>query len=837
MRTSIKIISFAFCASILLSYSFIKYSSSLDITLANLNAYAATFSPSKIYLHTDRSIYALEDTVWFKAYNLDATHHSSVAKSEVVYVDILDSNGKKVDSKKLYAENTGAASDFIIEREWQPGRYKLRAYTKYMLNQDQEYIYNKEIKIVDINKAYKEIFTSPDSLESEKQSSTVTSLTPSLDIKFFPESGDLVADIFSRVAIKIENYSAELGDISGVIEDKQGNTIVSFQIFERGYGLASFAPEVGKEYFAKLNNDPQLYPLPKVKAKGYNITTLSRSNFVSFIISSNVDSGLSGGDILIHSRGQLLQHVKIEDTDENSYALKLDTKDVPIGVTQITFFDKDGVPRSERLFFVDQDLPETLVKTDKAIYKKREKVDLGLSVSNENLKSYDCSVSVFDKSNLEGAPPSDNVKTWMLLNSDLRGEINDPAFYFDNPRSRKKAMLLDLVMMTHGWRRFAWEDMSQEDIFENSEFERELGLYIKGHTSRFIKSKKPIKSNIQLNFLNYDMRQDEFTTEDDGRFSFGPYIIKDSLVAIIQARRYAEENEKEFLEGNRKLNINLEATQKLTLEKPIFKEGSDFDYESYKTFINTNRNSQAIKDHYHDMEVSLSEINITARRKSKEKEFNKISFDKGLYTTPSNRVILENNDRSKFRTVFDILQSIPGVTVTGGFPNQRLIVRGVSSILTNNSALILIDGFQSDIDFLNAINIDEILFVDVLKGVDAAIYGSRGANGVVAVYTGRNKDSKVTKRKPGIINFTLYGFDSHRQFYSPDYSKNVSKVYEPDVRTTLYWNPYVHLSKGEENTFSFFTGDNAGNYIVTMEGLSEDGDPIFGTFEFSVVDH
>jgi len=824
MRNSIKLLPFVLCFFILFSFSIIKINGPIELLLANLDSYTANYSPSKIYLQTDRSMYALQDTVWFKAYTLDATNHIPTATGKIIYVDLVDSNGNKVKSKKLYAKNLGAASDFIIGKEWVPGRYKLRAYTKFMLNQDQEFIYNKEIQIVDINKAYDEISITPDTANSEK----VTSPSPSLEIKFFPESGDLVAGIDSRVAIKIENYSADLGNLTGTIEDISGNQIISFKVFERGYGLASFTPEVGKKYFAKLDNDPKLYQLPEVKAKGYTITAFNKSDNVSFIISSNFESGLSGGDVLIHSRGKVVYHEKLDYSVNNSYVLQFDTKEMPTGVMQIAFFDKIGVPRSERLFFVDNDLSESVIKTDKSIYDKREKVDLSLSVINGDLKSYDCSVSVFDKSNLTGTFPTDNIKSWMLLNSDLRGEINDPAFYFEKPGDSKRSYLLDLVMMTHGWRRFTWEDMRKEDVLQELKYERESGLYVKGYTSRIIRRKKPIKSKVMLNFLNNDLTQEEVVTGEDGRFAFGPFIIEDSLAIIIQARKYKEESEKDFLDENRNLNINIDAPQFLNLKKPIFKEKGNFELAAYKKFINSNKYSQYVKDQYNDMEVMLSEVVVKAKRKTKEDDMNKIVSERSIYRNPSNRIIVNDDQRIKNRSVFELLRTVPGVTVSGSLNNPTVIIRGRTSIL------FLLDGFPVDPEFISLININDVLFIDVLKGASAAIFGSRAGDGVIAIYTGTDPDSKIKRRKSGIVDIVMNGFDKNRQFYSPDYSKNVSSVNVPDVRTTLYWNPYVLLSKGEETSISFFTGDNTGNYLVITEGLGDDGEPIFGTHEFSV---
>lgn len=807
-------------------FSIVKQNGSIELILANLDSYVTSYSPNKIYLQTDRSTYSLEDTVWFKAYTLDAAYHFPTDKSKVIYVDILNKNGDKVLGKKLYTENLGVASDFFIGREWIPGRYKLRAYTKFMLNQDQEFIYNKEIQIVDINKASDEIFIPNDSINSEK----VNSPSPSLELTFFPESGDLLAGIDSRVAIRIENYSADLGDILGSIEDESGNLVVRFRVFERGYGLALFKPVVGKQYLGRLDNDPKLFPLPEVKARGFNIMTLIKSDKVSVTISSNVKSGLSNGDILIQSRGRLIYHKKLDDMVSDFYGLQLNTKEIPTGVTHITFFDKHGIPRSERLFFVDNDLPQTVIKTDKSIYGKREKVDLNLSVINTDLKSFDCSVSVFNNSNLKGDRPSDNIKSWMLLNSDLRGKINDPAFYFEKPRDQKRSYLLDLVMMTHGWRRFTWEDMSQENAFQDLEHARELGLYVKGYTSKLLNTQAPIKSNVILNFLNNDINQEEVFTGDDGRFAFGPFIIEDSITAIIQAQRYKEKNEKNILDGNRKLDINIDAPQYLNLKKPTFEESSEFDFAAYQTFIANNKISQALKDQYNNMEVTLSDVVFTAKRLTKVDELNKISLENSSYKDPSNRIIVEGYNRS----VFDYLQNVPGVTVQGVFPYQSVIIRGFISIDGPPTPIFLLDGMPITAEYAALMSPNDILFIDVLKGAKAAVFGIRGANGVIAIYTRKFSDRKVNKREPGIVDIIVKGFDKNREFYSPDYSENVSSVYEPDVRATLYWNPYVLLSNGEENSMSFFTGDNAGNYVVTTEGLSEEGDPIFGTYEFSV---
>ena len=68
------------------------------------------------------------------------------------------------------------------------------------------------------------------------------------------------------------------------------------------------------------------------------------------------------------------------------------------------------------------------------------------------------SVSVIDNS--IDSDKTDNIISHLLLTGELKGKLNDPAYYFlNNCDSIRKH--LDLVMLTHGWRKFNWADVSQ----------------------------------------------------------------------------------------------------------------------------------------------------------------------------------------------------------------------------------------------------------------------------------------------------------------------------------------------------------------------------------------
>ena len=81
---------------------------------------------------------------------------------------------------------------------------------------------------------------------------------------------------------------------------------------------------------------------------------------------------------------------------------------------------------------------------------------------------------------------------------------------------------------------------------------------------------------------------------------------------------------------------------------------------------------------------------------------------------------------------------------TSGQPGKNTSefwIRGISTFGANSSALVLVDGFERDLD---EINIEDIESFTVLKDASTtAIYGSRGANGVVLITTKHGKEGKI----------------------------------------------------------------------------------------------
>lgn len=101
---------------------------------------------------------------------------------------------------------------------------------------------------------------------------------------------------------------------------------------------------------------------------------------------------------------------------------------------------------------------------------------------------------------------------------------------------------------------------------------------------------------------------------------------------------------------------------------------------------------------------------------------------------------LKLNDPSDPSNYTNILQYIADSSPSIVVQNGNIIIRGSSSLLGSNSALILVDGLEVSSSALSNLPPTDVKNIDILKGSSAAIYGQRGANGVVVITTKSGRD-------------------------------------------------------------------------------------------------
>lgn len=807
----------------------------INTLVNNLTSYSRNYAPDKVYLHTDKNLYGKHETIWYAAYLLDGVSHIPGTESDVINVELRNKNGEVLNLQELYAPDGFAHGNFKIEDDWLVGQYSIVGYTNYMLGDDKEYLFQKTINISTVEKL-DSLYTTHTIIET---ASLLVEL-PKPEVNFYPEGGDLIDNVKTRIGVKINSTTNE--SFTGKVFDSANNLVAQFKTYKFGYGLIDFTPDINEEYTVTITLADQSfnYELPIIKPSGISLNILNKRKKFFVQIKASDDINISYLFLVSHVRGKVLLVKSLKEFGTGSEVnIQLSKSEFPDGVVQFTIFDQECNPICERLSFVENDINNLDIQYSTSIANPgatRSEVNLNLELNSllDSIKSIHAklSLAVVESTANSLMPSQTNIKSWLLLNSELRGEIKDAAYFFKEPNIVKRDYILDILLITHGWRRFDWSVMKSAVYSPVNKNIKQQGLFIKGQTTKWLKKKKGVKSNVNLVFLDNKFTEENAVTDDNGYFEFGPFVSKDTLSAIVQVRKY-NEKKKGKLEGKKTVNINLFNEQNyVALEQKdnyyLKEENAKVDQSKYMQQAIYSENIYAQENM---MSVELDEFVVTAKSLEKESEVEKLSRKLSIYLNPSKRLIPKNNDRISAISVFDLIRRIPGVRVSGSFPGVNVSIGGPSSFSGSGTPLFLYNGAVVDLDFIGTISPVNVIFIDVLNGAEATIFGSRGGNGVIAVYTGRTQVS-VTKKTPGITDFKFNGFYQAAEFYSPDYSMDFSENDKPDYRSTLYWNPNLLLNQDESQTFRFYTTDEPTNkYKVVLEGVTGNGSLIYKEFD------
>ena len=808
---------------------------------AMLTDYGRNLAPEKTYLHTDKDFYTNGETIWFKTYLVDGISHDRSDRSKVVYVELVNDRDSVVVKRKLFVDAIGASGDIQIAQNIEQGEYTLRSYTKYMLNEEDPVIFEKSIPIF-VQEVRQGLTADQVPLAKslrgfDRNNNKLAAGRP--NIKFFPEGGHLVKNLPGTMGIEVLDAKGNGIALKGHIKNSKDEIVEPFESFEFGLGSVGFVPLPGEQYHASVvfNGNELKFPLPEAQASGYVLSLKNREDHVLVQVASTTDNGLEGTLLVGHLRGDLI-FKRIGNSDDNaSYATKIYTRELQDGVAQFTLFSGDGEPISERLVFIDNPENDAAlnISSPKKAYGLRNKVDLDLALTDENgnpLKG-DFSMAVVSKNGTKNGT-GNNIKSWLLLDSDLGGNVANPDYFFQDD-SKQRKFLLDALMLTHGWRRFVWKDMLSKNVSKIPEYAPEKGIMVSGRTTKFKQPFQPKPTVATLNLYGPDLINSKKPTTEQGSFEFGPFYFTDTIQATVEAYdslpkfAYKRKNFSIVLDQqNPKLSSKLKRTERT--DRSTVELSQEYLKEEYVKKVNDFKYDP-------DKVTQLEEVVVVEEKKSRTQlatEANPTSaLTKSLF---SRRVYKEDITGNEAMSAIDLIQRMPGIIVTGAYPNQEVTIVGMGQSLQAGTApLVLFNGMQSDIFLLQQLRAVEVSFIDVVYGSDTAFWGSRGANGVIAIYSNSSiNDLTVEEETPGIAVFKIPGFYKTREFYTPDYVKEDPE--KPDYRTTLLWKPELAFNDEGRSNIDFFTGDKTGSFQVKVEGITDDGRPVNGLYNIEVVE-
>ncbi|MDO7848314.1 TonB-dependent receptor plug domain-containing protein [Hymenobacter sp. M29] len=782
--------------------------------------YYLTARQEKAYLHLDRPVYATGETIWFSAYVVDASRHQLDSLSQVLHVDLLSPQRKVVARRTIRLQGGRASGDIDIADSLTAGTYVLRAYTNWMRNAGEDFIYSRRLSVWPASPlSPPDVPTSTPGGAGSNVRRVARPGQP--DIQFFPEGGYLVEGLPAVVAVKATDVTGRSLAVKGQIMNAQNAVVVpAFSSRHAGMGRFAFVPGAGQRYHARIvlpDGTATDYPLPASQPSGYTLHVVESAD--DFIVEARYRGAAPGPvQLMTEVRGVVAYPGPRTLTADAPVSWRMPKKNYPSGIVHFTLFDGQGAPQCERLAFVLNG-PSALriaITSDQTNYGPHAPVQLNVRVTDAAGKpvATNFSLGVSDAGLTAIDPQAETIASNLLLTSDLVGYVENPGYYFREP-SAATAQALDDLLLTQGWRRFVWKEVLAGQA-PPMHFTPEHDISLVGQVVS-ANGNRPIP-NSQLTFLQ--MRPGKVvatgTTDANGRFSFAGIPVTDTALITLQARR---------AQGGSNVLIKPDFGPDPTGGPlPLLPQLSAAP-AGVASFIKRSRQAQAADLDLHPEKairnINLGNVSVTAKRETVPRD-----DPRRLYGATGGTVIDFANDPTA-KSGMNILQMlqgrVAGLTISGSPPNMTAQIRN------SGSPLFILDGMKVDIDAISTINSADVESVEVFKGNEAAIFG--GSGGAIAIYTKRaNPNYKgPLGASPGIATVKLPGFYPAREFYQPRYNALLTNP-PADLRTsTLYWNPLVRTNANGQAELHFFTADGGGTFQAIAEGLSLDGQPAQGT--------
>jgi hypothetical protein len=773
-----------------------------------MNVYANNYPQEKVYVQFDKGLYSPGETVWFKAYVFTGADPSIMSMN--FYTELSDGSGNIVSRKVYPISESSAAGNFDLPAKMTLRHLHFRAYTTWMSNFDTTFYFEKDIRIYDKR------------LDS---AGTVTLIPREDRLHFFAEGGELVAGVEGAVAFKAEDQFGLPVTVKGSVQDKSGKEVVTFASEHDGMGKIILTPDKGDSMTAVWLDERGIEHrtgLPAVKDIGAVVRAIPGKEKVLFSVARSADGGpeYKHLTIIAHMHQHMVYKAKI-NLDENFMSGgTIPTGQLPSGVLQLTLFTADMMPVAERVVFVNNH--DYKFHTDMGFASKnlarRGKNSLVIEVP-DTLRS-NMSIAVTDATADGELPGEDNIISRLLLTGELHGTVYHPYYYFASDAD-SLAGQLDLVMLTHGWRRFKWEALAQGKV-----------PVIKNHDQNYLSLLVDVLGVDQFKIakeesINVILRKQDSSTQmlsiphlSGTKFGVTGLIFYDT------AKAYYQFNVNHALSNQAAVSFTTGLLKGPRLAKP-----SGLAFEGWtaedSAYLRRNRyiaeetvRAKPVEDQKVKM---LAAVTVKAKVKSDKERLDE-KYSSGMFSGGDADIFDLVNDplANAYPDIFTYLQGkVAGLQITpgqgpGGTPS--LSWRGGHPSLYLNE-------MQTDASQLQNTPVSDIAEVKIFRPGSGVGFGG-GAGGTIVIYSKRGGDEKRgdDPNFKGLDKAILIGYAAPKEFYSPDYLQNDPRNEAEDLRTTLYWKPFVLTDRDKKSVnIDFFNNDITRKMRIVLEGFNEEG--------------
>src|ERR1035437_337106 len=738
------------------------YSPQQIILAERLDSLAKNAPPELAYIQTSKDIYESGEDLWFKVYLLDSQYLIPSLLSKTLYLQLLNESTKNsVWQEKYEIENGFANGEVYLDNNLPEGNYFLAAYTQNSFFGDSiEFYAVRRIKVIRDITSWKESIVIPSPRKNK-----------SIQFTTFPEGGNLVSGIQSKVAYKAVNRNGEPVDIKGTLFE-DNSPLFEFKSIHAGMGSFIFTADNSKKYFIRLSEPAidSIFPLPEIYSSGMTMQLIKRDKeSLSFKVSQRPDRNEGDIYLRVQCRGEVYAMTTARLSKD--LLIKVPLSGLPQGIAEITLFNSSLEPIAERLVYVNKDKKLNITtELSKEIYPTRGKSTLKITVKDEKGQPVmaNLGVSVFDKL-YQNPRDSNNILVHYYLSTQLKGKIYNPSFYFSNT-SACRYEALDLLMLTQGWRKYLWNETNLKKF--NKEPQKVIFDGIRGETYIPDRKKKILKEQIFV--MAFSPNKDRTTvlipTDSVGNFIVTPDHLKKF------------ENENFYLKPA--------GTPK---SKPRIKL-----MDPFETI---------------DQEMSVNEI---------------IYPDPNLIMTIDKTPVVPISSAKAIIIKEITIRGQKTKAIRGKYLGRLDSLAKLNVPTGDNS------DYVCKYNVLNCPNHDRYQ-QGTTKPVDGKRYKvPNGADYSIVVYHSTSPEFTEEELLKMNIMLKMKAYYGNREFYQPNYDQDTIDAQIPDFRNTLLWEPSVLTDEKGAATLSFYCSDIYTDFIGRIEGVSREGLLGTGYFNFTV---
>lgn len=825
----------------------------------NIHQFNSIYPQEKVYLQFDNTSYYTGETIWFKAFVVNASNLDRT-KSRILYVELLSPTGTLLQRDKymivagqadgsitLIDAATSQAREKRGMTNYPSGFYEIRAYTSYMQNFPDDIIFSRVIAVYEKPDAEGGYYEQSPAIKLH--SNDISQLRPEtgklkpVTAEFFPEGGHLIMGKPNRIAFKVTNENGFGIDATGSVS----GTDITFSTAHDGMGSFMLTPDKAQNSVSiSVDGRSHSFQLPRAEKSGCQLTlTQPGKDKLELTIHPTEDLAGKTLGLTLTCRGELMDFTTVK-TGRNARTSeeKIDLNGIPEGVCRVTLFTADGAILATRSFYhrsQTQVVPQLTVTTDKPKYDHFEKIELSLNLTDGNgnpFRDRFC-LSVRDSRSPKSVF-SDDLRTALLLSSDLKGLIEDPEYYFEES-DQEHNDALDLLMLVQGWERYDWQTMTGQKEFQ--EVHRlETGLTLNGWILNPA-GKKPM-AGVQV--LGALMPKDKtkvetytYITDSTGYFGFDIGVdFYDKAKFTIDARPERERliGTSARIKFDRSISPEVRAYLPAETVSSAYgtrrrskkgAAGNDSEENLYPTIIDEHKGLLLPDVDVEEGRLYVDYFTFSAYDVQKDVE---LDLDKGEFSNDVAGYLLDKG----YQVLFG---DSGGIELINGYEpffyvhnETKIRNKGIfeepSFIDSKDIKSILV--YDKVMYYMNALDLAP-LYMEYLSSILEDPTGDERLYNRVMMVDIQVKEDHLLSTRNDIykINKRITSVDGYArtyQFYSPEYPTGPI-LGDVDYRRTLYWDPNVITDAEGNAKIEFYNNSQSSTFNVSGAGITASGVP------------